>query len=363
MKATLSLIGVILIFGGCAVDEAEEKLVQTNIIAPLFEDLEVKSSNKDYLNSPYVTAGDRLYMVGHQDGSFPDLGWHVPGEMGGIWDHPVKLMDGFMLQLTDHVTEQIVCLNQAEEFLNYPFANKHIFNLGGDELIVERTQFVPDSLEGMVVEIKILNKSGNPKNLTLAFIGMVDLLPVWLADSLGIEDQEDELNWDTDLNAYVGNDSGNPWFVVFGSDHTAVNYAEGSGKCSIERTGLGPDATINYNLSIDHNAPYFIQFYIAGSYKSREDAVSTYQLLKSNPDSLFQVKKERYRHIKSLADLKIPDKKLQEMFTWIKYNTDWLIRDVEGLGRGLSAGIPDYPWWFGADNAYALQGLAGHRKV
>lgn len=54
----------------------------------------------EYLPSPYVTAGDRLYMVGHQDGSFPEIGWHIPGEMGGIWDHPIKLMDGFEVIVT-----------------------------------------------------------------------------------------------------------------------------------------------------------------------------------------------------------------------------------------------------------------------
>lgn len=27
----------------------------------------------EYLTSPFVTAGDRVYMVGYQDGSFPDL--------------------------------------------------------------------------------------------------------------------------------------------------------------------------------------------------------------------------------------------------------------------------------------------------
>ena len=31
----------------------------------------------EYINSPYVTAGNRLYMVGHQDGSFPEIGWHI----------------------------------------------------------------------------------------------------------------------------------------------------------------------------------------------------------------------------------------------------------------------------------------------
>lgn len=30
-----------------------------------------------YLSSPFVTAGDRVYMVGHQDGSFPDnIKWY-----------------------------------------------------------------------------------------------------------------------------------------------------------------------------------------------------------------------------------------------------------------------------------------------
>ena len=30
-----------------------------------------------YLSTPYNTAGDKLYMVGHQDGTFPPIGWHV----------------------------------------------------------------------------------------------------------------------------------------------------------------------------------------------------------------------------------------------------------------------------------------------
>ena len=61
----------------------------------IMEDSPNIAGKQEYLASPYVTAGDRVYMVGHQDGSFPELGWHIEKEMGGIWDHPVKLMDGF----------------------------------------------------------------------------------------------------------------------------------------------------------------------------------------------------------------------------------------------------------------------------
>ena len=67
-----------------------------------------------YLNSPFVTAGDRVYLVGHQNGSFPELGWHITGEMGGIWDHPIKLMDGFTIALA--TGGQTLLLDSATTF-------------------------------------------------------------------------------------------------------------------------------------------------------------------------------------------------------------------------------------------------------
>ncbi len=69
-----------------------------------------------------------------------------------------------------------------------------------------------------------------------------------------------------------------------------------------------------------------------------------------------QTKKARYTGLAQKSKLTIPDKELEKAFRWVKYNTDWLVRDVPGQGRGLSAGLPDYPWWFGVDNEYTLQG-------
>ena len=41
-----------------------------------------------------VAAGTRAYSVGFEDGRFYANGWHITGEMGGIWAPPVKLLDG-----------------------------------------------------------------------------------------------------------------------------------------------------------------------------------------------------------------------------------------------------------------------------
>ena len=64
-------------------------------IVSVFDKTESIKGKPQHLATPFNTAGDQLYMVGNQDGTFPDLGWHVKGEMGGIWHHPIKLLDGF----------------------------------------------------------------------------------------------------------------------------------------------------------------------------------------------------------------------------------------------------------------------------
>ena len=51
----------------------------------------------------YVSAGDRAYVSGFQDGRFYAQGWHVTGEMGGVWSQPLKLVDGVWFGVGDDV--------------------------------------------------------------------------------------------------------------------------------------------------------------------------------------------------------------------------------------------------------------------
>ncbi|HEX6814023.1 MAG TPA: hypothetical protein VF102_00010 [Gemmatimonadaceae bacterium] len=68
-------------------------------------------------HEPNVTAGDRTYLIGTQDGNFPDQGGHVRGQMGGLWLHPIKLIDGFVPRLTDLVSRRDTVL--AEDRASY----------------------------------------------------------------------------------------------------------------------------------------------------------------------------------------------------------------------------------------------------
>ena len=157
-------------------------------------------------------------MIGHQNGSFPEIGWHIKGEMGGIWNHPIKLMDGFDIELAWEDFKH--SLNDAYAFVNYPMANQHLFNFEDKGIEVERWQFVPDELEGLVVQLILNNKSAVDQDLKLIFKGHVDLRPTWLADSLNVVDSRDTATFDIDLNVWVAKDAENPMVSAFwgGSD-------------------------------------------------------------------------------------------------------------------------------------------------
>ncbi|KNC72157.1 hypothetical protein SARC_15291 [Sphaeroforma arctica JP610] len=95
---------------------------------------DVLIGREEYLKSEFVTAGNRAYLIGHQDGSFPPMGWHIAGEMGGLWTHPIKLLDGFdatlnyKLSTADGDIKGISKLTNAHRFTNYPVGNTHTFS-------------------------------------------------------------------------------------------------------------------------------------------------------------------------------------------------------------------------------------------
>jgi glycogen debranching enzyme len=308
----------------------------------------------EYRGTPYVTAGDRLYMIGTQDGKFPELGWHIEGEMGGIWGHPIKLLDGFTAAIA--VDGKTWCLDQAEAFVNYPFANKHIFRSTEMAVRVERFQYVPDGQEAILVEYTFINEGAKDQKIDFEWTAYTDLRPTWLGERTEMHDGGDFATWDEENHSWVAKDSLNPWFVRVGAQVRPGTHRQGTPACGYDPQGKGCRAGLTYALEIPAGGRVSLPITIAGSSVSSDQAKSTYLSAQQNALQNLQAKKARYLTIAQKSKLTIPDKKLETAFRWVKYNTDWLVREVPGLGRGLSAGLPDYPWWFGVDNEYSLQG-------
>ncbi len=308
------------------------------------------TGSKDYLGSPFVTAGDRVYMVGHQDGTFPEIGWHVKGEMGGIWLHPIKLMDGFELSL--HIDDQTHELNAADTFVNYPTANVHYYELKEQGLNVARWQFVPDGKQGLMVQYVISNIGNKDLDIDFNLTAHADLSPVWLGERTQMQDGQDEAVFNESMNAWQVKDGLSTWHLTYGIDQPTTKPAVVTNNF----LGKGISNRVSTKIKIPAGTAQLINLFIAGSMTSEAEANEVYEDIKQNFTAYLNEKKLRMASLASQSKLTIPDKELEETFEWLKYNCDWLVRTVPGIGTGISAGIPDYPWWFGVDSEYSLKG-------
>ncbi|HEU4525884.1 MAG TPA: hypothetical protein VFR62_12735 [Gemmatimonadales bacterium] len=305
---------------------------------------------------PYITAGDRAYLIGSQSGGFPDMGDHVAGEMGGLWIHPIKLADGFWVAVRDLSSGDAVNLAEADELVTFPYANRLRYGPVLDGVEIERFEFSPDSQPGVIVQYQLRNTTQRARRLELSLAARTELRPVWYSEKIGITDAPDTVAWRGSERAFVGRDTGHDWFVVWGAP-SARDARPIEASHAPPTAGMGATGASGYPVSLAPRGATTLTFVFAGSATSEADALRAYRRLASSPSSLLEQKKERYAARLAQARVRVPDGRLQAVYDWVRIHMQWLVRDVPGVGRGLSAGVMEYPWWFGTET-YSLQALA-----
>lgn len=323
-----------------------------------FEYILGKPENTDFL---YTTAGPKIYSIGSQGGQFPEIGFHVPGEMGGIWLHPIKLLDGFRTSVVNLDNNKISNLDNADTFKSYPMASQFEYKLEEENLHIVRTDFVIDQIPVLVIEYKIKNISKENKTIGLELDIDSDLSPVWLGAQNGMKDGRDFIFEIDSLNNFLLiKDSLSSWFAGIGFDGGSFSCVGKQKSCY---TGKGITVNLSHNVFVNSESEEIIRLYISGSTEN-ENIVKTY-LVKGRDELNDFVKQKinRYKEIDMMASISIPDKDVEQIYRWGKYNIDWLVREVDGLGRGISAGLPDYPWFFSNDQSSTINAILGTRDA
>jgi glycogen debranching enzyme len=319
------------------------------------------SNHGENQSEPYVTAGDRAYLIGAQDGSFPDMGDHVPGEMGGLWVHPIKLIDGMQATVTERATNREVALSKATEFINYPYGNRFRYGSVLDSLAVERFQFSPDGQPGLIVQYRFTNATARNRELSLQLSVKTDLSPVWLSEKLDIKDAGDTVAWEATKGRFIARDTQHPWFAVWGVTPTAGAQAILHPQPLLTR-GMGVTAASQHKLTVTPHASATVTFVFAGSARSRSAAENTWAYIAQHHPTLLAKKQAHYASVLERARIRIPDQRLQAVYNWVKVDAEWLVREIPGIGRGLGGGLMEYPWWFGTET-YSLQALLATGNV
>ena len=310
-----------LVLVACTTPQTEE------LNYPLVErmsTMETLQGNTNYLHSKQMSPGNHAYCVGFQDGTFPDIGWHIKGEMGGLWAHPIKLLDGFSAAMVHN--GDTMYLDSAITYSTTALGSIFTYNIQGKT--ITRTQFIPDPAKGMVVEYDM---SDFPK-AQLLFYPRADLRPTWLGERTDMVDSTDIITLEN--NQWTATDSKNGWQVRISA----------SSKGAITPTHLSSSPSKTH------------QFYIAGG-RNAEEATKELAAVESWSDLWYSKEQKHFELSGNSSFFCAGEEDLETVFRWLKHNAIWLEMDADTLGYGFAAGIEDYPWFFGCDSEFSILGL------
>jgi len=309
----------------------------------------------DQLQAPAVTAGTNAVLIGAQNGLFPDMGFIVPGEMGGLWAGARKVCDGFFFAIDD------VPLLAADAFEAQPVSSAFHYRMQKEELHVVRRQYIPDGVSGCVIELTVENLRRVPRMVEVSFTVRTDILTVAAArGDDGTELGRDVGEYDENTQAFYARESRNPWHAVWGADsrsrvlqadlpHEVYGFGNTLGK--------GVNGRLFYRMRVGAQAQATMRLFIAGGFASRSQAEDALSELRDHADELLAQKEARVGALLEESAAVLPDETLERCWNWARIYGDWLTRRLPRGGMGLCTDLPEHPSLFGEGYAQALGAL------
>lgn len=292
----------------------------------------------------FLMSGRKIYEYGMQDGSFPRLGRE--NEQGGVWCHPIKLLDGFSFVVRE-AGERTVVLNGASRFA-HDFASCR-FDYVRNDIEFSRQDFAAEDQPALFSTLLLHNAASRCRTLLVDFSALVDLRPSWgseLPSPLGTVLDYDQGSVRASEKAAEGR-----WAVVFGSNRLPTQQK------IVDRR-----ATLTYLVSLRAHGDLKLRFLIVGEHeKGVAAAVSRFQALFSRGDKMLTAKRQYYRD-RCLGGVRFScsDQAVAQAFLCAKSNVLMSVMDRRPFfpSTYIAAGFPIYTWLFGCDSCYSTQGIA-----
>jgi hypothetical protein len=345
----------------------------------------------------YAATGERTRVIGFQDGRFYANGWHITGEMGGIWSEPIKLVDGVWFGIDDE------WIGPATSFTSgWGYAKFDLPDTGG--LKLERTDFAPDDRRAALLGLNMTNRGRAARTVTVKVDAHSELMAEYpwsfgnvpnasdnLVDTAAFEDgtlvfrEQGKLPHPNatvhDYAALVASERRPVAGETVGSAN-GYRGPQGTNVCSAQEMpsacddgpfGRGKGGQLRYEVTVPARGSKRLWIAVAGSDKGLGAARSELVAALRDPERQLRAKiaeRERWgRHTR----LSLPaDRRLEQAVDWGKQNILDLTRVAEDLqirwvdqgrqypppsgsvarARWVGAGFPDYPWLFGTDGEY-----------
>jgi len=318
----------------------------------------------DQMESPVITAGSHAVLIGAQNGLFPDMGFNVEGEMGGLWAGEKKVCDGFFFAIDD------VPLTCADACEISPAATAFHYRMQKEELHVVRRQYIPDGTNGCVIELTIENTSARNRMVEVSFTVRTDILTVAAARGEdNLELGRDVGEYDEKAQAFFARDSRNPWHAVWGAEE-GCRVLQADLPQSVygfgNTMGKGVNGRLFYRMRVNAGEQKNMRLFVAGGFSSRSRAEDALAHLRRDAGTMIEAKEARLAAMMEQSSAALPDAALERCWNWTKIYGEWLTRELPRGGVGLCTDLPEHPSLFGEGFTQAMSALlplGGAKKV
>jgi hypothetical protein len=342
-----------------------------------------------------LVTGERTIAMGDANGLYPASGWHIRGEMGGIWSPPLKLLDGIWFAVDG---EWLGADRQAAAYT--VGGGYHRFDYGdADGLRVDRLDFAPDAVRANVIGLTF--RSSTRRTVNLAMDAHSELMPAfpwgWTTPNAAQVNLADTGSYAEGTLAFRerGTSPGtgaHDYAAVVGSSARPVAHALGQGhrgpqdpavvcpgdgpappRCDDSAFGKGTGGRLDYEIALRPGKPTTVWFTVAGSDAGPAAARAEYDKASRDPAAALVSKVENRSAVAANTVVDLPgDRLLARSVEWSKQNLADSVQRAENLrlrdtdegtqfppsvgtlarASWYGAGFPDYPWIFGTDGEY-----------
>jgi hypothetical protein len=346
----------------------------------------------------YDVAGERARTIGFEDGRFYANGWHITGEMGGVWSEPLKLVDGVWFGIDD------AWVGPATQFRSgWGYAEMDLPPAA--DLRLERTDFVPDGRRAALFGLKMSNPGASDRTVTVKVDAHSELMTEypWAFSTVptAADNQPDTAAFDAGAGALVFRDQGqihpnaplhdyaalvastmDPVAGETGASPNEYRGPQGTNVCTAQEPpsacddgpfGKGKGGQLRYEVTVPAGSSKTLWIAVAGSDDGEAAARQELAAALSDPDADLAAKIAKRERWGQLTQLSLPgDSRLKRAVDWGKQNILDLTRAAEDLeirwtdqgrqfpppegtvarARWVGAGFPDYPWMFATDGEY-----------
>src|SRR5215208_5497763 len=340
----------------------------------------------------YIASGDRARAVGFEDGRFYANGWHITGEMGGVWTPPLKLVDGVWFGVDDQ------WIGPATEFRSgWGYTEMDLPTTAGLEL--QRTDFAPDGGRAVLFGLRIRNP-GSARTVTVQVDAHSELLGAYPWGFDGVMPNASDNLTDTaafDGKALVFREQGklphpnaetHDWAALVAANRDPSSGVTGDtnrgdqgdnvcmptddppplpSQCDDGPFGRGKGGQLRYELNLPGAGTQTLWVAVAGSDEGFAAAQDELAAALDDPQAALERKIEKRERLGARTHVTLPgDTQLARGVDWAKQNLADSTQHAEDLeirwvhegkqypppageltsARWIGAGFPEYPWLF-----------------